>query len=483
MFEVILGMRNVTVQENLLQGTLNWQMTLFQFDYPESLQGYPLNRGIRSSMIEGYASRTSVYPGESIDLMVSTAPDSPFIVDIYRLGYYGGTGGRHMLHLGPFEGKEQPLPMETIERLRECKWEPSVSLKIPDNWISGVYLAKLTLDGSLRTQSYIIFVVKQKRKAEVLVQVSDLTWQAYNKWPGTNSIYDDGTPEMWYTGPNVRVSFDRPYAKYCQIVDAPLSCGSGEYLLWEFPLAYWLEAEGYDVTYCSNLDLHADPALLETCKVFISVGHDEYWTREMYQHATAARDAGVSLLFFSGNSIHHEIITYANPTTEKTFRSFARKRPFLDEQELMGASTFGPGYGDWTVVQPEHWVFRDTGMKAGDSIPGLVGWEYHGMPLKEIANLEVLAHSDLVGKALEPPKRGYGIPKTGDGKHAAVIYPGPRENWVFNAGTIWWAEGLSSPPGHIPAMGLLGRVQGPDPRVQQITRNLLNTCLDPSRGQ
>jgi hypothetical protein len=34
------------------------------------------------------------------------------------------------------------------------------------------------------------------------------------------------------------VSFHRPYGKYCQILDAPLSTGSGEWFLWEFPIAF-----------------------------------------------------------------------------------------------------------------------------------------------------------------------------------------------------------------------------------------------------
>ena len=53
----------------------------------------------------------------------------------------------------------------------------------------------------------------------------------------------------------VRVSFDRPYAKYPQVTDNPLSLGSGEFLLFEFPFAYWLEQHGYDVAYCSNSDM------------------------------------------------------------------------------------------------------------------------------------------------------------------------------------------------------------------------------------
>lgn len=463
---------NIIVHENNKEGTLNWQMSHFRFEHPGFLQGSPLIRGLRSPAIEGYASATSVYPGDTIDLMVSTSPASPFMIDIYRLGYYGGTGGRHMLELGPFNGEPHPVPMETVERLRECNWPPVTRLQIPEDWVGGVYLAKLTRTQGPGAQSYIIFVVKQKRKSDIIVQVSDLTWQAYNKWPGMNSLYDDGSPYMWHQGPNVRVSFDRPYSKYCQIVDAPLSCGSGEFLLWEFPLAFWLEAEGYDVTYCSNLDLHFEPELLDQCSIFISVGHDEYWTRQMYENAIAARDAGVNFLFLSGNSLYHEIVHYDNTVTGAPFRSFARHRRFEDEHELMGAKSYGSGYGDWKVTNPEHWVFEGTGVQAGDTIPGLIGWEYHGAPFKAIEGLEVLAHSEL---------HGVGNPDVGDGKHAATIYPGPLGNWVFNAGTIWWAEALSSPPGHIPATGTYGRVLGPDPRVQQMTRNLIQRCLQTAK--
>ncbi|MFD0712110.1 N,N-dimethylformamidase beta subunit family domain-containing protein [Paenibacillus sp. GCM10027626] len=462
-------MANAIVAENQLEGTLDWQITRFLFEYPESTMGLPLTRGLRSPAIEGFASATSVYPGESIDFKVSMNPAGSYTIDIYRMGFYGGKGGRHYAEFDALEGKPQPLPRESVERLRECQWETAVSYVIPEDWPSGVYLAKLSRELPQPAQSYIIFVVKRRGPADIIVQVSDLTWQAYNKWPGVNSLYDDGSPYLWYQGPNVRVGFDRPYAKYPQVVDAPLSCGSGEFLLWEYPLAYWLESEGYDVAYYSNLDLHTDADLAEKCRVFISIGHDEYWTRQMYNHASGARDAGVSLLFLSGNAMYHEIKTYGG-----RFRSFARDRRFTDEHELMGSSTFGPGYGDWTVTKPDHWLFEGTGMKQGDRIPGLVGWEYHGTPFKEVDGLEIVAESEL---AVWPPFEEAEATKHEPGRHSAVIYPGPKGNWVFNAGTIWWAEGLSCPPGHIPAMGTFGRPQGVDARVQMITRNLLDKCL------
>ena len=299
---------NPTSAENQLPGSPHWQLRNIRFDAPVTMASFPLVRHLRSSAIEGYASKTGIYPGETIDFMISLDPPGELAIDIYRMGYYGGIGARHMTRIAPLSAAPQPMPAMSMQRLRECAWQPAAALTIPDDWRSGVYLAKLTRDeGPYGVGSYIIFVVKSRRQADILCQVSDLTWQAYNKWPANDSLYTDGTANVWYQGTEVRVSFDRPYAKYCQVLDAPLSTGSGEFLLWEHPMAYWLEREGYDVAYCSNLDLHLDPSVLDRCKAFLSVGHDEYWSREMFNAALNARDDGLSLAFFSGNSVYWEI--------------------------------------------------------------------------------------------------------------------------------------------------------------------------------
>ena len=103
-------------------------------------------------------------------------------------------------------------------------------------------------------------------------------------------------------GPWADVSFDRPYSKYAQIYENPQSLGSGEWLCFEFPMAYWLEQQGYDVSYCSNSDMLTPDRGLK-CKAFLSVGHDEYWDIRQYESVVKMRDAGVNLLFFSGNSV------------------------------------------------------------------------------------------------------------------------------------------------------------------------------------
>jgi hypothetical protein len=466
---------NPIVEENSKAGTMEWQIQYTRFDNPVTLASYPLNREVRSSAIEGFASRNSVLPGETIDFMVSMAPAGRFVLDIYRMGYYNGSGGRHMARLGSFKASPQPMPMMTMERLRECNWEKSVTFTIPKEWPSGIYLGKLTRDDELpRAQSYLIFVVKEYRKTDVLCQTSDLTANAYNKWPGTNSLYDDGTPEVWYTGPHVRVSFDRPYAKYCQVVDAPGTVGSGEFLLWEHPMVFWLEQQGYDVKYCSGVDLHADPGILRTSKVFLSVGHDEYWSQQMFDEALKAREEGLSLAFFSGNTMWHKILFYDSSVTGQPYRAFARD-DFAEgfgggEAKLMGLKSGPNAYGDWVITKPEHWVYEGLAVKVGDKIPGLIGWEYNWTPA-DIPGLEVVASSPLYPRNTE----------TKNQRHDAVVFPCSKGNWVFNAGTIWWTEGLSCPPGHVPArVSGMGGALGVHPWVQRMTSNVLNRMIKDS---
>lgn len=477
---------NIIEVENSRPGSNDWQLTRMRLDKSE---------GVRSPSIEGYCSRQSVKAGETLDVFVSTKPVARFKIEIFRTGCYGGRGARLMTELGPFQGKEQPVPEVGARRLRECRWEKTISHVIPEDWISGVYLGRLTtLPESADEpywQSYVIFIVTDDRKADILLQCSDNTWQAYNRWPDTFSLYDDGVSPGWTFGPNVDVSFDRPYGKYRQIYENPQSVGSGEWLCFEFPLAYWLEQHGYDVSYCSNSDMVTPDHGLQ-CRAFISVGHDEYWDIRQYHSVAAMRDAGVNVMFLSGNSVcwvtpllpgtggHEKRIIrrtapyggYARLARANggwgELKDFTGREADIgpDEGLLMGAINVIPvnGGGDWTCTKPEHWMFEGTGMKKGDSIPGLIGWEYHGDPA-EIDGLEVVAEGTAWQGGRNPQQ------------WAATIYPGPKGNFVFNATTIFWCQGLSKPPGHMPVWSHFSRPHGPDKRVQRITENLLKRAL------
>lgn len=471
---------NLIRDENAKAGARDWQLTRVRLDSAT---------GCRSSLIEGYCSRQSVPVGGSIDIFVSTNPVSKFRIEIFRTGYYGGRGARLMTTLGPFDGVVQETPAPGEKNLHECRWSKTTTLEIPSDWVSGVYLGRLTTlpDSEEKPywQSYVVFIVTDDRPADILFQCSDNTWQAYNPWPTNFSVY---THPKGNQGPWADVSFDRPYGRYAQfngVVNDPLSVGAGEWLSFEFPFAYFLEQHGYDVTYCSNSDM-VDPQVGLRCKSFLSVGHDEYWDIRQYESAVAMRDAGVDLMFFSGNSVcwvtplresstgqPKRIMFRGGPyggdykyavDREKDHGPFPHRGP--DEGYLMGARNIEPvnGGGDWTCVKPDHWMFEKTSMKKGDTIPGLIGWEYHGDP-PAIPGLEIVGAGIAFQGGTNP-------------QHwQATIYPGPKSNFVFQASTIFWCQGLSHPPGHTLPWSHWSRPHGPDERVQQMTHNLLRRAI------
>jgi hypothetical protein len=104
-------------------------------------------------------------------------------------------------------------------------------------------------------------------------------------------------------------------------------------------------------------------------------------------------------------------------------------------------------------------------MQAGESIPGLVGWEFHGDPDVERESLEVVAAGNVWAGG------------TRLGKYAATVFEGPHKNVVFNASSIFWNQGLSSPPGHMLPWSHHSRPHGPDSRVQRMTANALQRAI------
>jgi hypothetical protein len=270
-----------------------------------------------------------------------------------------------------------------------------------------------------------------------------------------------------------RSSFDRPYALYVNLLPSdfnPLSNGAGEFLLWEYPLSFWMEQQGYDVTYISNIDTHTDSTELLRAKAFLSVGHDEYWTYDMFNNVTNARDKGINLLFLSGNSVSGAV--FLDPSTDKRPNRIMGRTTGEDlkDTSLMGSTSYGVGYGSFICQEPAHWLYEGTGMQKGDSITDLIGWEYHGRPTGDHKDLLVLAETKI-------NTEGFG--SNDAPHHVATIYTTDKGNFVFNAGTCWWVQLLAKTPAyqHPKRLHAFIDFSTPDPRVQQMTLNLFKRSL------
>lgn len=463
---------NKIIVENRNTGTLDWILKReeIEFDTPrvDNLWMGP----IRSSTIEGYCNKLYVKVGDAISFHVSTRVPTPYSIEIYRIGYYQGNGGRLLKKVGPLSGSPQNLPpTDPATYLTECNWPTAYTLDIPHDWVSGFYLAKLkTNSGWTNSMS---FVVTDTEPHDFVLQIADFNSHAYNRWPEHHSLYNNietGIDNYW--GPKNRSSFRRPQGKLSQLVDLPLTMGAGEFFAWQYPFVFWAEKLGFDLTYISNMTLHElGPEELTRAKGFLCVGHDEYWTDKMYSNVSTARDRGVSLAFFAGNSVFGRFSL--TPDEEgKPNQRFGRDGR-LNDKDLIGSGS-GQGIiggGDWLVQSSDHWIFKGTGLKNGDSIEGIIGWESHNDPSENIPYLKKLAFG---------PTNFYEWPtwenkKSGKhGQFVATYYDVKKSNsFVFNAATCWWTYAFDSPPGWVRSTWYDCR-QTPDPRVMKITQNVMD---------
>jgi len=457
--------------------------------------------------IQGFATDISVNKGDPVYFKIKT-DSSNYRIDIYRLGYYGGAGARLVAaNLAPSAALPQTQPSCLIDPdtgLADCgQWSVSASWSTAGA-TSGIYIAKLKrLD--VGGASHIVFVVRDDaRQADIVVQTSDTTWQAYNQYGG-GSLYCGGPQSnagtvYSCTGRATKVSYNRPFDTRAH--DATSFVFNAEY-----PMVRWLEANGYDVKYISGVDTErhaADLAGTKKPKVFLSVGHDEYWSAGQRASVEAARNAGVHLAFFSGNEMYWKtrwepsvdgsatpyrtLVGYKDTlggvkldpmpkVTTGTWRDMRFAAPVADggkpENGLIGQIwTVNSGTSAITVPASMAGLrfWRNTsiaGMTSGLATLGAdtLGYEWdedldNGSRPAGLIHLSATTVSG-VEKILDFGET-VGI---GTATHNLTLYRHDNGAMVFGAGTVQWSWGLDSnhDRGNAPA----------SPAMQQATMNLL----------
>ncbi len=262
--------------------------------------------------VAGFATKSSVNLGESVTLKLgraSTGAAASVRVDVYRMGYYGNSGGRLITPASSASVAVNNLfascsATNATTGLKSCtSWANSYT--IPGSAIpaSGVYTVKLTTPGGL--ENTITFVVRDDSrvpKAEMLFVVPTATYEAYNDWGGKSLYFDTGggggENTIAGTPRAVKVSFDRPLNDPRQ---------GNRFIGPDFYLVQWLEKQGYDVSYSEDVAVHQTPAQLLGHGVDVISGHSEYWSLEQMKGFLAARDAGVDVASFSGNTAYWKV--------------------------------------------------------------------------------------------------------------------------------------------------------------------------------
>ncbi|MGC0417688.1 DUF4082 domain-containing protein [Embleya sp. AB8] len=453
--------------------------------------------GAGSSSIQGFSTDISVNVGGQIRFRIDT-PASSYRVDIYRLGWYNGSGARKVATIPASAVTPRQQPDCDIDNqvtgLIDCSnWTDSASWSVPADAVSGYYLAKPTRTDGTSGTSQIPFVVRNDAShSALLMQASDTTWQAYNAFGG-NDLYT-GQP----VGRAYKVSYNRPFTTRADNPEDSLFNA-------EFPMLRFLERNGYDVTYSTGVDTDRRGQLIRNHKVFLSVGHDEYWSGAQRANVEAARDAGVNLAFLSGNEVfwktrwenggingdgpdHRNLVAYKDTHANQSIDPLGpsmwtgtwrdpRFSPPGDggrpENNLTGTiftvnCCTTDMYANGTDGRLRLW--RNTrlatlGPTAQTTLgSGTLGYEWdsdldNGARPAGLIRLSSTVHSGM--SVLQDQGSTYA---DGSSTHSLTLYRAPSGALVFGAGTVQWAWGLD-----VYRVGANGTV---DVAMQQATVNL-----------
>jgi SAM-dependent methyltransferase len=351
--------------------------------------------------IEAYSSWPSVEPGGRLELHVSTRPAARYRVTIHRLGWYGGSGGRTVAE-HPSRSSAQGLPREAPPigpgpSVPSCAWPVTDSIPIGTEWASGQYVAKLTLRGGEHegNVAFVPFVVRAPldQRADILVQMPFTTAHAYNHWGG-KSLYPSNSSDG---AAAVKVSFDRPFAAWHEA-----NLNARWPFVWDLHLIRFLEREGFDVAYTTDLDTHREPWRLLSHPLVMTSGHDEYWSSEMRDAFDAVRESGASLACMGANTCYWQarfedgertMVEYrgadADPEPDparKTmlFRELESPRPEcllwgVQYQDGMTPPRQAPRHYELTEsCLGDRWL-EGTGFEHPATLEGLVGYEWDAL--------------------------------------------------------------------------------------------------------
>jgi hypothetical protein len=350
---------------------------------------------------------------------------------------------------------------------------------VPGTAVSGVYIAWLHRNDT-GGDSHVIFVVRDDAStAPVMLQTSDATWQAYNTYGG-NSLYQCTTancpnlnPSTYYAG--VKVSYNRPL-NTAEDDGGRSALFSGA----EYPMIRFLERAGYDMSYTTQVDTEARGSLIRNHKLFISSGHDEYWSKNQRDNVTAARDAGVNLAFFSGNEMfwktRFEPSVDGSGTANRTLVAY-KDTHFTSQQDpvewtgtwrdprfttppnrptpenALTGQSFLVNLGSAAITVPFAYknlrMWRNTAvanLSSGQSVtlaPSTLGYEWDVDADNGFRPAGQFKLSSTTVSGLEVFS-DYGATTTANGTatHNLTAYRAPSGALVFGAGTVQWAWGL-----------------------------------------
>jgi len=396
--------------------------------------------GLPKPVATGYASASTAVCGQVVSLFVQSA--APYRLQVWRMGYYGGSGARRVWQSGLLPARHQVTRLGPGEA---ANWAVTTRVWVRPSYPPGMYLVKLVPVSG--TPSFIPLAVRSGYRpapgavagdGAALVQLDTHTWQAYNRWGGADAYHGRADTTA---GRLTVMSYARPYRG-----DGTAGFGDGQFLQRDRGVVLALERAGIDTVVTTDEDVGLHPWLLDGARVVILGGHAEYQTPQIFDRYTARVAAGMNLVNLGPDALYWRVRPGPNrtyvvaksraldasaPTPRQTTVRFRDAPAATPEAGLLGGQfdCLRVKHVDARVVDASRWPWPGTGATSGMTLGGVVQQEtdryVDGI---SPARTEVLAHAEFECPGHHDVITAWDL----------VYTAAPGQGGVFSVGTMGW---------------------------------------------
>ncbi len=334
------------------------------------------------------------------------------------------------------------------------------------NLSPGVYIGEIKDNKGNESFAPVVIEDTNSKHAGIAV-VPFQTLYAYNLWTGKSAYLGDGD----FAKRDRIIYFHQPLER---------DSGLGKFVSYVAPLVGEIEKSHLDITYIADTSLSsANNPLLEH-QAYISMGHDEYWTKQERSNILAARDSGSNLIFLGANVAYWNVrLTEKNNQPAMEIYKSASEDPnksnptnkFIDqglpESEITGLEyNCFPVQGTFIPEIKQSFIFQGVNPDEISNYPRLVGPE-----VDELVPNDKGFKGKVIDLALALVRCG----KTGNELHGTsnIVYGiSPNKVGTISIGSMNWV-GVGLRSGDKTPIGAFAR---------KVTENILTAALKGKLG-
>ena len=244
--------------ENSLPGSSSWGS-------PKGSEGTKIFRAMLDSML--------FRVGETVSVSVVSSQDLKISGEIYRIGHYGGQGGRKVaqingLRVSGVVSSEDLTSNEYDDGGRSENWSELFSIEIDESYFPGTYVLKI---GNDEHKTILPFWIHGGGEVLAIIPtVSNRIHSFSSNSLEKRAIFTHGFERMGELDINGNVNHSYMNGR------------GGSVSKWVFPFCRWAEKNNISISWITDVELEFTPEISESFSKIVLLGDSRFWTKGMH---------------------------------------------------------------------------------------------------------------------------------------------------------------------------------------------------------